>query len=81
MKERRLFSTVEGHLGNAIQTVRDGDEIWIFRRATHPFILRRISAADAQKRFTFIGECYLHGAMYGEAFENKPPVWEEAWLV
>ena len=80
VRNRRLFSTEEGHLGNAINTLRKGDEIWISPRARTPFILRRTQSATHPDRFLFIGECYVHGMMDGEQFIEQPPVWREVWL-
>jgi len=37
-----------------------------------PIILRKVSG-DQNSQFKFIGGCYVHGVMDGEAISGKPP--------
>jgi hypothetical protein len=52
-----------------------------------PFVIRHIDMVRLEKAFTFVGECYVHGIMDGEAFiEARKSVIERendddrAWL-
>jgi hypothetical protein len=72
---RSLFRTVEGHIGLGHQTIQHGDEVWILPRCPNPVVLRRITLETAElPRYQLIGECYVHGIMYGEFFKNNTPV-------
>ncbi|KAM7215381.1 Heterokaryon incompatibility protein (HET) domain containing protein [Rhypophila decipiens] len=75
------------YLGLGHQEMREGDEVWISPRGPVPLLLRPfLDEAGGARRgyYSLIGECYLHGAMYGEAFErldeDKGHLWETVWL-
>lgn len=59
-----LFATERGRLGSANPNIREGDIICLMMGGDVPLVLR----ADPQDegRYTFVGECYLHGFMDGE---------------
>jgi hypothetical protein len=38
-----------------------------------PVVLRKVSADGRNSHFEFIGECYVHGMMDGEALEGRVP--------
>lgn len=77
---RVLFSTREGHLGIGHESLQDGDEVWVSPNGPVPLILRPIISGPAD-RFSLVGECYVHGIMYGELFDNEEPSWQRIWLV
>ena len=59
--ERRLTSTVDGLLGMVPAATKIGDKVCVLHGCNVPVILRQ-----AGQSFEFIGECYIHGIMYGE---------------
>ena len=61
-----FFMTSSGHMGMGPQDIACGDEIVILLGARAPFVLRRVNDFDC----CLIGECYIHGIMYGEAFDE-----------
>jgi hypothetical protein len=78
---RRVFSTNQGHLGLGFDVLEEGDEVWVTPKTHVPFILRRVSEGEKELHFRFIGECYVHGIMEGEFFEQEDPVWQNILLV
>ncbi|KAJ4986049.1 hypothetical protein SVAN01_08422 [Stagonosporopsis vannaccii] len=59
---RSFFISRLGKFGLCFPSAQSGDEIWIVTGSRVPLVLRR-----SQKGHRLIGECYLDGAMYGEA--------------
>ena len=80
-KSRRYFSTRGGRLGLGPGACSVGDLVCVFHDAAVPYILRRIAdsssssgaASDgaAEECYTFVGESYVHGLMYAEAFDLR----------
>lgn len=67
---RRLFRTGRGFLGLVPEKAIKGDLICILFGCSVPVVLRRHSSPQTLgDYFEFIGECYVHGLMEGEAFE------------
>ena len=62
---RRFCVTSEGHVGWVPQNAQVGDIVCYFLGGKVLYLLR----PDTQDRFVFIGECYLHGLMHGEALK------------
>jgi len=62
------------YFGLASPKARVGDVICIFFGCSVPVLLREFGSGDDQY-FEFIGECYVHGMMDGEAVKTKsrPP--------
>jgi hypothetical protein len=77
---RVLFSTREGYLGIGHESLQDSDEVWVSPNGPVPLILRPILTAGPADRFTLVGECHIHGIMYGELFYNEEPSWQRIWL-
>jgi hypothetical protein len=69
---RRLIRTQNGYIGLAPQLVHQGDSIALMKGAKTPFILR-----PSGRSWEIVGECYIYGIMYGEAFneENSEVLW------
>ena len=63
---RRLCVTTGGYLGRVPFGSEAGDTICILFGGCVPFVLRECDEGT----FKFIGECYIHGVMEGEAMEN-----------
>ena len=66
--DRRLFITSNGILGLGPQSLNCGDEIWLFRGARTPFVLRPSPSGDT---YSIVGEVYLHGFMNGEMLNEE----------
>jgi hypothetical protein len=60
---RTLFATKSGYMGIGDNALEPGDLVCVLLGGRTPYILR---PAEGRK-YRFIGECYLHGIMYGEA--------------
>jgi hypothetical protein len=56
-----------GYIGLLPLATKIGDEVAIFHGCDTPFVIRRSEPAQLYK---LIGECYVHGMMQGELFEN-----------
>jgi hypothetical protein len=67
---RKFGITQDLRMGMFPSTAQTGDIIFAPLGADVPFALR--AAKDGQ--FTLVGECYVHGVMYGEIAER--PGWE-----
>lgn len=75
------FRSTEGYFGLGPKSLEIGDQVWIMPRSPVPFILRRSLNSSTPNRYSVIGECYVHGIMYGEFFKgNEPPQWEAVEL-
>lgn len=62
---RAMFSTEQGSIGLCSPKVRIGDEVWVLYGSRVPFVLR--PSEKTENKYRFVGDCYLHGAMDGEA--------------
>ncbi|KAF2132337.1 hypothetical protein P153DRAFT_429489 [Dothidotthia symphoricarpi CBS 119687] len=73
---RKLIGTRSGYIGMAHNRCEIGDEIWLLAGGQVPYVLRPCDAKphesnDSTPRYTFQGDCYIHGIMEGEFFEGK----------
>jgi hypothetical protein len=66
---RLYFETEKGLLGMGPGLVQPGDQVVIFFGGNMPFILRPVG-----KLWRFLGVCFVHGIMRGEAVEG----WEHS---
>jgi hypothetical protein len=60
---RKLFGTKEGYIGVGDVTLQADDLVCVLFGGRVPFILRKME----EGHYRFVGECYLHGIMFGEA--------------
>ena len=83
----KFWLTSQGFLGMGPQTLEKGDEVLVVKGSRLPLILRPIENTIAQnlgisgqeRGYFFVGQCYLHGFMDGEAV--KPDTeWETVHL-
>jgi hypothetical protein len=63
---RQLFGTEKGYIGIGDITLEIGDLVCVLIGGKTPFILRPVVGG----KYRFIGECYVHGIMFGEALEE-----------
>jgi hypothetical protein len=68
--------TKKGYIGIVPGDSQVGDEVCVFGGAAVPFVMRRNDGEEDNMVYTLIGEGYVHGIMYGEAFSyhHKPEV-------
>ena len=64
--DNRCIRTTGGWLGLAPAACRVGDVAALFRGGKVPLVLR----ADGAGKWKPVGAAYVHGVMYGEAFEE-----------
>lgn len=69
-KNRRLGGTASGHIGLFPEHSRAGDGVFVLHGCHVPVVLRRRD----DNKFKFVGECYVHGIMGGEAIGPNPRV-------
>ena len=74
---RKLFTTRRDYLGLAPQETMKGDLICILYGCSVPVILRK-RENPFDTHYKFIGECYVHDMMDGEALKIKKKEHEEA---
>ncbi|KAF2095818.1 HET-domain-containing protein [Rhizodiscina lignyota] len=67
-KLRRLFWTEKGYLGLGPKKLERDDQVWLIQGCRVPLVLRKTVRAN---EFELVGDCYIHGAMYGELFDEK----------
>ncbi|UPK95878.1 hypothetical protein LCI18_006813 [Fusarium solani-melongenae] len=69
MAWRRLFGTRDGRMGLGASAAKVGDSIAILQGCNTPMILRRL-----REGWVIVGECYVHGIMYGEVIQGEHKV-------
>ena len=63
---RRFFLTESGYIGLGPKVTQKGDVVAILIGGPWPFILR-LCEASCEANYQFLGQCYVHGVMDGEA--------------
>ncbi|KAK4625508.1 uncharacterized protein CLAFUR5_05442 [Fulvia fulva] len=63
---RRLLCTASGFVGLGPSLMEDGDVVAIVFGSRRPVVLRPVE----EKKFRFVGLCYVHGVMYGELIKS-----------
>ncbi|PKS13395.1 hypothetical protein jhhlp_000166 [Lomentospora prolificans] len=74
LADRTVFRTTKGYIGLGNVRVAPGDRVAVPKGGKVPLVLR----ADGDK-WKLQGECYLHGIMYGEAYDKS--TLELLWIV
>jgi hypothetical protein len=85
---RRLVRSKKGYIGLAPNEVQPGDRIYVVKWSRVPLILRpaasryffREPSLNAHPLYELVGDAYVHGIMFGEAFSKKAEC-ETFWLV
>lgn len=65
--ERRTMITEKGYMGVVPLDTKVGDLIYVLAGGQVPYLLRPSHTAPRPNTYTFVGPCYVHGIMYGEA--------------
>ena len=66
LQGQRFFVSDNGYIGLAPEDSRAGDSVCVVFGGTLPIVLR-----PEGDEFLYLGECYLHGFMAGEAMERE----------
>jgi len=69
---RKVAITNKGFLCLVPRFAKPGDAIWVLEGAQTPYVLR---STGEQGGFEFVGDCYVHGVMHGNAVTPDAP-WE-----
>ncbi|KAJ5728978.1 uncharacterized protein N7483_003486 [Penicillium malachiteum] len=64
---RRSLCSQSGYIGLAPPRAKTGDHVVVLEGKRLPFILRKVDGGF----WKVIGECYVQGIMYGEAFDSQ----------
>ncbi|KAH6984189.1 hypothetical protein BKA56DRAFT_431294, partial [Ilyonectria sp. MPI-CAGE-AT-0026] len=62
---RTLFKTKNGLLGLGPKLAKRDDAVCVFLGGSVPYVVRNLSLKGSDHHF--VGECYLHGFMFGKA--------------
>lgn len=65
LRKRSFFATPKGYIGLGPSGIEHGDLICILYGCRKPVVLRPLG-----KHFAVVGECYVHGLMFGEAMDT-----------
>lgn len=65
--ERKFFLSKSGRVGLCPRGARNGDRVVILYGGSVPYVLRQLE----NEAWTFVGECYVDGLMFGEAEEIR----------
>lgn len=77
-RRRRFFITKSGLFGMGPSDTQVGDEVVVFFFGPTPFLIRKKENGN----WMLIGECYLHGYMYGRALDEfEANNLERTWLI
>ena len=71
LSNHALFITSQGYLGLGPALTEVGDSVVILGGSQTPFLLRQIGLDGVAKEFCILGDCYLHGFMYGELLTEE----------
>jgi hypothetical protein len=87
LQGRRFFVTHKGHFGVGPMSCEAGDVVCVFRGGALPYVVRleengnEVCNGRTVGSFMFLGECYCHGFMEGQAMKMNAFKWEEIRLV
>lgn len=71
-----------GYVGMVPITAQKSDLIVIISGARTPYVVRNMAGTWDPIRYRLVGECYIHGIMQGEIFDNGMSLdWEDLHLV
>ena len=80
MTGRNFVTTSTGFMGLAPKAAVEGDHVVLMPGGKIPYVLRPIGrptvtdfddGADTDDCYEFIGDCYMHGIMFGEAWDES----------
>lgn len=62
---QKLIKTQSGYIGVTAGDAESGDQVVLLSGGKVPYLLRKIG----RNEYEFIGDCYLHGVMYGQLWD------------
>jgi len=65
---RRMVRTERGYIGLGPRGAREGDRVFLVKGCRTPLVLR--PRGEVEEEWELVGDCYVHGIMRGEAFEE-----------
>ena len=76
---RCFFSTRDGRIGLGPWNMQEGDRLCVFFFCPTPYIIR----PAGPDRWTFVGEAYVHGLMFGQALKilERGELVETSWIL
>jgi len=83
---RHLLVTSKGFIGLGSPEVQEGDQVFVLKGGSPPFLLRPVTAMQrasyhlSPASHTIVGPAYVHGIMYGEAV-HEDTKWQDVFLV
>lgn len=77
LDDKDMLVTEKGYIGIARSGFRSGDLVCVFLGGEVPFIVRQLDHDSSH--FRFMGECYVHGIMDGEAMQSGCATGEEVF--
>jgi hypothetical protein len=78
-KGRTFFSTKAGRVGLGPPDAQSGDKVCVIYNAYTPFILRK--RQEKVDRVQLVGEVYVDGLMYGQAFAADERKGDEIFVI
>ncbi|OMP88046.1 Heterokaryon incompatibility protein 6, OR allele [Diplodia seriata] len=71
-RKRLLFRTKKGYLGLGPVDTKPGDNVALVAGSRVPYVMKRAKGKKSKNegRYKLVGEAYVHGIMYGEAFNG-----------
>ena len=71
-----LFVADEEYLGRGLESIANGDEVWIIHDTQVLLLLRPVADRDPPE-YRLVGEAYVHGIMHGEMLYGTRGVFTE----
>ena len=85
---RRLFRTKQSYIGLGPEHLKQGDQIWVLKGGRVPFMLRpagefgfKRGVEGKRECHRLVGDCYVHGIMFGEAMQAHKTQSGTTWMV
>jgi hypothetical protein len=77
---RAFFTTSDSHIGLCPANARTGDHVCVVLGSNAPLVLRPVP--DLEGRYQVVGECSVHGLMFGVALLGPPPnLWQARFAI
>jgi hypothetical protein len=68
--EQRVILTEQKLIGVVPQAAEVGDKVVLLRGSRVPLVFRKLEGGKGQWKWIVIGDCYVHGVMFGEAWSD-----------
>ena len=83
---RKFFRTEKGYMGLGHAEIQKDDEIFVLAGGLMPFVLRPVGKKEVEREglqlcHKVVGECFVHGIMYGQAMDDPNSKMGQVFLV